>query len=66
MNPITVDNTIIRKQVQNLLEQGTYKFKKGATFEEKEEGISLQVKGLQLLKTWIDRKEEKKKRLNLI
>jgi hypothetical protein len=54
MNPITVDNTAIRKKVQNLLEQGTFKYKKGANIEEKEEGLQIQVQGLQLLKTWID------------
>ena len=60
MNPITVDNTAIRKKVQNLLEQGTFKYKKGANIEEKEEGLQIQVQGLQLLKTWIDSKEPKK------
>jgi len=46
-----LDNTELRKKVKGYFDQGNWKFNKGATVDEKEEGVSMLIQGLKWLKS---------------
>ena len=53
-NYIAQDNSKLRNEVHNLFQRGDFKFNKGGSLDEKEEGITLQIQGLKKLQLWID------------
>ena len=50
MNLITIDNTKELAKIKSMFEEGDLKFNKGASLSEKEEGVTLILKGLKFLK----------------
>ena len=47
---ITIDNSKERLKIKAMFEEGDLKFNKGASLSEKEEGVTLILKGLKFLK----------------
>lgn len=47
---ITVDNSKERAKIKSMFEEGDRKFNKGSSLSEKEEGVTLILKGLKALK----------------
>lgn len=50
MNIITVDNSVERKKIKNLFEDGDRRYNNGQSYSEKDAGITLILQGLKLLK----------------
>ena len=47
---ITIDNSKERLKIKAMFEEGDLKFNKGGSLSEKEEGVTLILKGLKFLK----------------
>jgi len=47
---ITLDNSKERNRIKSMFDEGELKYNKGSSYSEKEEGVTIILKGLRLLK----------------